>query len=90
MLQIPLTPAAVPLGVVDQVFRTFLEAALQVRIQPHGPACARHQGRLDVIVAQDRAPEGRTPRNLGQPAALREGADTDDGIVPPERPCSSL
>ena len=90
MLQVPLAPAAVALGMVNDVFGGFFIAALQVIIDPHGPARAGQQGGLDIVMAQDMATEGRLARQFRQGAAFGKGAHADDGVMPPERPGAAL
>ncbi|OIQ68427.1 hypothetical protein GALL_499810 [mine drainage metagenome] len=85
MLQVALTPAAVALGEVDDVFRAFLVRAFKVGIEADKPACAGQQGGLDIIVAEDVAAEGRLSRQRGQPAGGGKGLHAHDCIVAPER-----
>ena len=65
VLQIALTPAPIPLGIVDEGRRDLLVAAAQLRSEPGLPARAAQQPRLDEVVAQDLAAEGLLARKAG-------------------------
>ena len=84
VLQVALRPTAFAGGHVQQGGRAALIAAAQVVIQPHLPARPAQRRRLDEIMAEDGAAEGRLARQAGQSAALGECGDADDGVVAPE------
>ena len=60
-----------------------LEAAGEVVGHAHGVAAAADEGGLDEVVAEDEPAEGRLAGELGQAAAVGEGAGADDGVVAP-------
>ncbi len=86
MLQVSLAPAPVAARVRDEVLGTLLVGAAEVRIEPHGPAGAREERRLGVVVAQHLAAEGRAAGQHRKAAQFSEGADPEDRVVTPERP----
>ena len=83
VLQIALAPAPVARRQVDQRGRALLERAAQRRQHVDRLAGAAHQRRLDEIVAEDVAAEGRPARQVRQAAMVGEGAGADDRVVAP-------
>src|SRR5580658_8206134 len=83
MLHIPLAPAVVASGVVDQRGRALLVASLEVVGDTHFPAGLSHQGRFDKIVTQDLASQRRMAWQRRKAARLGEGLHAQDVVVSP-------
>jgi len=83
VLQIPLAPPALPLGVVDHRLRRLLVTALEIIGQPDPPVFSKHERRLHKIVAQDLAAKRLLPGELRQVAVLHERLGADDRVVAP-------
>src|SRR5690606_23153764 len=83
MLQVALRPAPVADDEIDETRRHALVGAIEARGDVHAPARTLEKCRLDKVVAQDMAAEGRPARQLRQARAAREGERADDGIVTP-------
>ena len=83
VLQIALAPAPVAGREVDQRGRALLVGALEVGQHVDRPAGAPHQRRLDEIVAEDMAAEGRLALQVRQAAMGGEGLGADDRVVAP-------
>ena len=73
VLQVALAPAPVARREIDERGRALLVAAGERRQHVDGPAGAPDQRRLDEIVAQDVAAEGRLAGEVGMPQCAREG-----------------
>ena len=74
VLQVALAPAPVARREVDQRRRALLVGAVEVRQHVDRPAGAADQRRLDEVVAEDVAAEGRLALEVGQAGMGREGA----------------
>src|SRR5262249_59759271 len=83
VLQIPLTPPAVALELVEERRGRLLVAALEIVGDPDLEACPPHQGAFHEVVAEDLAAEGRPARQPAQAAVPHEGVDPEDRVVPP-------
>ena len=81
VLEVALTPAAIPLHLLEQRRRHFLVRAGEIVGEPHLPAGAPEQRRLDEVVAQDLAAERLAPRQAGQAAAVGKDFPALVGVV---------
>ena len=86
VLEVPLSPAPVAHRDVDERGRALLVGTRQGRAHGHAPARAPDQGRLDEVVGEDVAAEGRLAGEIRQAAAFGEGPGADDGVVAPVIP----
>src|SRR5262249_18444903 len=83
VLQVPLTPALIPLRIAEQRRRTFLVAAVEIVRQTNLESGAPHQCGLHEVVTEDLASKRRRARQGWQATVTRERLDADDRVVPP-------
>ena len=83
VLQIALAPALVALQFVEQRRRHFLVTARQIVGDPHAPAGAPHQRRLDEVVAHDLAGQRAAAGQLAERAVADERRHADHRVVTP-------
>ena len=86
VLQVPLAPAAIAHGGVEQGRRRFLVAAAKIGHGPNRPSAPTQKGRFNEVVAHDvSAPRPRAVE-VRQARAPGEGAHAQDGVVAPVVP----
>lgn len=81
--QIALAPALVALQFVEQCRRHFFPRAGQVVGDPHTPAGAAHQGRLDKVMAENFARQAAAAGQATERAVAHERRHPQNGVVPP-------
>jgi len=82
VLHVPLAPAVVALGGVQQRGRTFLVAAREIGRDPHLPAGLAHQRGLDEIVAENAAAERLPPGSSGRQQCSMNGCTRRMALCP--------
>src|SRR6202034_3968821 len=83
MLEIALAPSPVAGRKIDERRRALLVGAAKVRQHVDGVPGAKHESRLDEIVAENVAAERRSARQVRQSAMVGESARADDRVMAP-------
>ena len=83
MLQIALTPAAIPLDVVGQCGGGFFIGSPNAGQKPHAPAGTAQERGFDKIMAHDQAFTARPPTQTWQARAGGKGPRAQNGVVAP-------